>query len=238
MSELLLDVFARKMAVPGLMQTLFGRILGDAIDKVAGQLQESKKYATGTAGVLLDSWMRSHASTTSMAIPRRRAAASEQDIRDWELRAQFKLPEELVELYTFSDGVDWIAPSRVSLLPLQGQFPPLSKLCMAGGLTVPASKLARNCWDEFGEGEPRKVAVHSPGAAIYLMEEPETWLEFAELDAFLAFQTPPENSCLLMEVQTTGHFPVGTVLEFENLMAIRYESIKHWLAARSAGIEK
>lgn len=160
--------------------------------------------------------------------------AGEKEIRAAENRLGAKLPSQLIEIYRVSDGVQWIIPLGGELLPMQGQFPPLAEISLAGKMNPPLSDLAFRYWYKNGRvyDESASVAVVEPDAE--LADEPELILEFSELDLFLALQAPSEGTCLIMALTDTYGFPVGTVLELESNIATRFKSIAHWLAAELA----
>jgi SMI1 / KNR4 family (SUKH-1) len=181
---------------------------------------------------LIDSWISAMSGGALPLRPVRRPPATATDIQKTELRLGFPLPGQVRELYMSTNGLDWIRTAGQPF-PFGGHFPPLDQMVLAGHLPVSLSRLSLQHWELHRKeaGEPKVVELFTPGSLTHVLGNPESTFSFADLDRFLALQIPPNSRCLLVAHCEGLGVPKDSVIEVENLIATRYESLSHWLSA-------
>jgi hypothetical protein len=211
--------------------TDFAAIWQKAIATVDDALESSKGQTHAPASTLIDRWIAKYSNPAFPLRPVRRSPASAVEIQAAESRLGHPLPEQVRELYLATDGLDWVRSTGRDM-SFGGHFPPLRLLGLARDLEVPFStQLLRHCETYDEPDETRHVELFGPAVLAHVVEEPELIFEFEELDAFLALQVASDATCILIAHREGLRVPVGTVLHIENVLATRYSSVSHWLAA-------
>ncbi|WP_374325159.1 SMI1/KNR4 family protein [Azonexus sp.] len=179
-------------------------------------------------GEMIELWLDSKLLQASGLAPQRQPAASATQIAAAEARLGWPLPAQLCDFYRASNGIAWSAVGEIG-----GYFPALDQLATGGELVPPLSARQEAHWRKHRAktGEGRRIGLYPPGV-FSVLGEPECWLDFAELDPFLALQQVSTSCCLLIAQRPGLAVPVGHVLDVENLMATHFESLAHWLSVQ------
>ena len=142
-----------------------------------------------------------------------------------------RLPEELIAFYEHCDGFDFTHDFPACLLPLE-------QLRLGADHVPPPSKLLHDFWKEHGNDAEQEgmLAVMPPENLTALMtNSAETYVRPQAVDLMVPIVPSTENTFVLVMLAPIGEkLPAGTVLEYENGSATRYDGFKHWLATRGS----
>ncbi|HEY5995096.1 MAG TPA: SMI1/KNR4 family protein [Gallionellaceae bacterium] len=159
-------------------------------------------------------------------------AAAHADLDLAEQRLGWPLPPELREFYLNANGIDW---------PMEGyrkNLPSASEIRLSSAYVPALSAQLLDSWQSWGrdEGEPKGIKVFSTSLLDLMADRYECVIPFSEVDGMLSLDAPESGDGAVLVVNSNRHFPIGTVLEVENLTATRYDGIRQWLASGTGTI--
>ncbi len=142
-----------------------------------------------------------------------------------------RLPEELIAFYEHCDGLETTEEFPVRLLSL-------GELRLGADHQPPLSKLVQDFWKEHGNDGDKAglLAVLPPDdLAALATNAAESHLRPQALDMMVPI-APSTPNLFVAVVLTSANdkLPAGSVLDFENGAATRYDDFKHWLATRGS----
>lgn len=147
------------------------------------------------------------------------------------MAAAKRLPADLAEFYAHCDGFDASADFPARVLPL-------GQIKLGVDHAVPPSRHIEAFWEEHGNDSERDgwMTVLPPDDLMALASNAaETFVRPASLDMAVPIVPLEENGFALVLLAGLGDaLPVGTVLEYENGIATRYDDFRHWLATRAS----
>jgi hypothetical protein len=202
-----------------------------AFATVDGALDAARSDIHAPPSTLIDAWIEAQSNPALPLRPVRRPPAPSAEIQKAESRLGFPLPAQVRELYENTNGLDWVR-TEGQPMPYGGHFPPLDRLVLAGDLPKALSQLSLRHWEQYRKktGEPKVVGLYPPGTLTHVLGDPEITFSFEDLDRFLSLQIPPDSRCLLIAHRDGLGASKDCVIEVENLIATRYESLSHWLS--------
>ena len=150
------------------------------------------------------------------------------------LAKALRLPPSLAGFYAVCDGFDASDDFPVHMLPM-------AQLRLGADHAPPPSALVQAFWREHGNESDREgcLAILPPDNLLALAtNQAEQYLRPSALDLMLPVEpTRPHAFTLVMLASLGDRLPAGTLLEFENGAATRYDDIAHWLATRGTLFE-
>lgn len=153
-------------------------------------------------------------------------------IASHEQRLDCALPGELAEFYQIADGIDWTS------VEYRKDFESISEIRFSSAHSPSLSSQLQTEWQEWGreQGEPRGLRVFSTSLIDLAADDAECTIPFSEVDDMLSLEAPENGKGAVLVTKENRHLPIGTVLEIENLVATRFESIRQWLGSTAASV--
>jgi hypothetical protein len=145
-----------------------------------------------------------------------------------------RLPAELAEFYSHCDGFQASDDFPVRMLPL-------GQLRLGADHSPCPSQLIEAGWREHGNESEREgyLTILPPDNLTALMtNSAEGYLRPTALDVMLPVVPLEPNEFTVVLLTSMGErLPAGTVLEYENGVATRFDGLRHWLATRGTLFE-
>jgi hypothetical protein len=203
-----------------------GRVLLGTAKRLKKQRTDAAELASLPLSEVLTRWLQSMNANAELWQGNARPPPEEGKIAACERQLGVALPGEVREFYRCCDGV----------APLTEDFPhpilAVGELRLGGSCSPPLADQLNEQWSDWGResGEPSVLAVFPPSALAVMADRPERCLPFEAADRLLPLVAPRDGACVAIVVEP-GEYAPGTVLDIENLVATRYDSLKAWLAA-------
>jgi hypothetical protein len=147
------------------------------------------------------------------------------------MAAAKRLPPDLAEFYAHCDGFEATPDFPASVLAL-------GELRLGADHPVPPSRHVEDFWKEYGNDCERQgwMTVLPPDNLLALASNnAETHVRPASLDVTVPLVPMDENGFAVVLLAGIGDaLPAGTVLEYENGSATRYDDFRHWLATQAS----
>ena len=137
-----------------------------------------------------------------------------------------RLPPSLAEFYLHCDGIQAANDFPTPVLPL-------ADLKLAADHPLPPSQVVTAHWKQHGnDGREGLLKVLPPEiSAGPAGEAPPAFVKPASLDMTLPIvPVRPTGFAVVLLTAQGEHLPAGSVIEYENGMATRYDDVRHWLA--------
>ncbi|HSV48574.1 MAG TPA: hypothetical protein VLJ58_22490 [Ramlibacter sp.] len=140
-----------------------------------------------------------------------------------------RLPLELADFYAQCDGFESTEDFPARVLSL-------GELKLGADFEPQPSKLVEAFWAEHGNDSAKQgcLAILPPDNLTALMSNSaECFIRPNALDMMVPIVPPTQAGFALVLLTAMGErLPAGTVLEYENGSATRFDGFKHWLATR------
>jgi hypothetical protein len=151
-----------------------------------------------------------------------------------EFAASKRLPAELAEFYRVCDGFEATADFPARVLPLGDIMP-------GADVSPPLSQRALAFWKEHGndsDEEGMLMVLPPDDLGALVANAAESHLPAAALDRLACIVPPEEARFVVIALDAAGPaLPAGSVLDYENGIATRYDGFRHWLATRATLFE-
>lgn len=142
-----------------------------------------------------------------------------------------RLPEELIAFYEHCDGFDSSEDFPTRLLAL-------GELRLGADQLLPLSKLVQDFWREHGNDgdQDGMLAILPPDdLAALATNAAESYLRPQALDMMVPVAPcTPNQFVAVVLAPANDKLPAGSVLDFENGAATRYDGFKQWLATQGS----